>query len=317
MKVITDFMMNLHKELMKQREVTDSTASQYIRTLYTLNSSHPFKNLAWLKTTENVELRLSEYAESTQKSMLSTIVSALSTVSNKQSYKKIFAYWYGKMMEKVHNHKNEDTTGKTKKQEDNWLNWDVVLEHEKRLEASANKVIKNAVLSTNDWNTILEYMVLSLYTKFPPRRNQDYQFMKVVKSIKDTKDKDFNYYVTSTEQFVFNKYKTSKAHGEQVLDVPSDLVSVIKLYLTRHPEPKGMFLVYEDGKPLVSNNAITRILNRIFGKSVGASMLRHIYLSSKYDVDEMDKDAEAMAHSSGMQHSYMKSEVSVPVFKQY
>ena len=316
MKVITEFMMDLHKELIKQRNVTDSTASQYIRTLYTLNSSHPFKNLAWLKTTENVELRLSEYAESTQKSMLSTIVSALSTVSSKPSYKKIFSYWYTKMMEKVHDQRSGDTTEKSKKQEDNWLNWDVVLDHEKRLESAVSKVIKNPVLSVNDWNTILEFMVLSLYTRFPPRRNQDYQFMKVVKTEKDAKDKEFNYYISSTEQFVFNKYKTSKSHGVQVLDVPEDLVQVIKLYLSRHPNPKSMFLVYHDEKPLVSNNAITRILNRIFGKSVGASMLRHIYLSSKYDVDEMNKDAEAMAHSSGMQHDYMKSEVTIPTFKQ-
>jgi hypothetical protein len=70
-----------------------------------------------------------------------------------------------------------------------------------------------------------------------------------------------------------------------------------------------MFLVYQDGRPLESVNAITRILNRIFGKSVGATMLRHIYLSSKYDVEEMNKDAEIMAHSSSTQHDYMKAEV--------
>ena len=91
MKVISPFMMTLHKELKDKRNIADITASQYIRTLYSLNSERPFNNLAWLKNTESVEMRLSEYAESTQKTMLSTIVSTLSLMSDKSSYKKIFA----------------------------------------------------------------------------------------------------------------------------------------------------------------------------------------------------------------------------------
>ena len=76
MKVITPYMMALHKELKDSRDIADSTASQYIRTLYTLNSDRAFNNLAWLKNIDSVDLRLGEYAESTQKTMLSTIVSA-------------------------------------------------------------------------------------------------------------------------------------------------------------------------------------------------------------------------------------------------
>jgi hypothetical protein len=66
--------------------------------------------------------------------------------------------------------------------------------------------------------------------------------------------------------------------------------------------------VYYDGKPLSQVNAITRILNKTFGKKVGSSMLRHIYLSSKYGkvVDEMKEDANAMSHSVDMQKDYIK-----------
>jgi integrase len=302
-------MIELHKDLKKSRDLSDSTASQYIRVLHTLNSNLPFNNLSWLKMIEPIESRLAEYADSTQKTMISTIVSCLSTVSTKPTYKKVFSYWYNRMMESIHQQKSADTSNKSKKQDENWLSWEVVKDHEKRLEENAEKVIKNKNLSVNDWNTILEFMVLSLYTKFPPRRNQDYQFMKVVKSEKEAKSTDFNYYAIKENRFIFNKYKTAKTHGVQTFDVPEDLTKIIKLYLSRHPDPKGMFLVYQDGRPLESVNAITRILNRIFGKSVGATMLRHIYLSSKYDVEEMNKDAEIMAHSSSTQHDYMKAEV--------
>ena len=318
MKTITEFMMTLHKELKDKRDIADATASQYIRTLYTLNSDRPFNNLAWLKNTDSVELRLSDYAESTQKTMLSTIVSSLSIVSEKSSYKKIFAYWYNRMMDKSNEARNRDTTIKSPTQEKNWLSWDVVLAHEKRLSEEAEKVVKQKVLSNNDWSNLLAYMILSLYTKFSPRRNQDYQFMKVVKSEKQATNLDFNYYVTDKQEFIFNKYKTAKVHGSQKFEVPKELVSVINLYLKKHPgvsKSPYFFLVQHDDTPLPSVNSITRILNRIFGKNVGTTMLRHIYLSSKYDVSEMNEDAEKMGHTSGMQREYMKVDsVEIPEY---
>jgi hypothetical protein len=316
MKTISPYMMALHKELKDSRGIADQTASQYIRTLYSLNSDRSFNNLAWLKNVESVELRLAEYAESTQKTMLSTIVSALSSLNQKSSYKKIFAYWYNRMMDKSNEARNVDSSVKTPKQEQNWLSWDIILAHENRLSEESEKIVKQKVLSVADWNTLLSYMLLSLYTKFAPRRNQDYQFMKVVKSEKQATNLDFNYYITDKHEFVFNKYKTAKAHGEQRFEVPSDLVAVIDLYLKKHPgvsKSPYFFLVNHDDTPLPSVNSVTRILNRIFGKNVGTTMLRHIYLSSKYDVAEMNKDSEQMGHTAGMQREYMKAEtVNVP-----
>lgn len=313
MKNITPFMMELHKELKDKREIADITASQYIRTLYSLNSELPFKNLAWLKNSASVELRLENYAESTQKTMLSTIVSTLSLYNQKSSYKKIFAYWYNRMMEKSNEDRQKDSTQKTPKQEKNWLSWDVIKAHEKRLEEEVHKIIKNPTPA--DWNTVLAYMVLCLYTRFSPRRNQDYQFMKVVKTPAQAEKlgKEFNYFVLDTKQFIFNKYKTANSHGEQVFDVPQDLVDAIMLYLKAHPlkptlKSPFQFLVLNDGTPLPSVNSITRILNKIFGRNVGTTMLRHIYLSNKYDVSEMNEDAEKMGHTSGMQHEYMKTD---------
>jgi hypothetical protein len=69
-------------------------------------------------------------------------------------------------------------------------------------------------------------------------------------------------------------------------------------------------LVKADGSPLNTVNSITRILNKIFGKKIGSSMLRHIYLSSKYGdtIKEMEKDGVAMAHSSSVQREYIKTD---------
>lgn len=150
--------------------------------------------------------------------------------------------------------------------------------------------------------------------------------MKLVGDEKKATEADSNYLVLGKmPKFIFRKYKTSKKHGEQVFDLPIELVDALTLYLNAHPlltksaklplakkvgvKSDGVpFLVHHDGTPLTAVNSITRILNKIFGKRIGATALRHIYLSSKYDVQEMNEDAEKMAHGSNQQREYMKVE---------
>ena len=80
------------------------------------------------------------------------------------------------------------------------------------------------------------------------------------------------------------------------------MATKIAYYLKRSSLSKGdKFL------PVDKENGITRILNKIFGKKVGSSMLRHIYLSSKYNITEMKEDADAMGHSTKEQKDYLKA----------
>lgn len=326
MKTVTPYMMSLHKELQEKRGIADQTASQYIRSLYSLNNNRPFPNLAWLKNKESVGARLEEFAESTQKTLLSVIVSALSTVKDKPTYKRIYTLYYNAMMSKAKEQSGKDTSEKSDKQEKNWLEWDVVKAHEERLKEEASHLTSKD-LTPGQWDTMLSYMVLSLFTQFDPRRNQDYQLMYVVKSPKQATDKEKNYLtLTEPRQFIFNKYKTAKTHGTQTFPAPETLAFPLSVYLSAHPLLKSTrnapldkkltakstgvpLLVHEDGSPLTAVNAITRILNRIFGKRVGSTMLRHIYLSAKYDVAEMNDTAEKMGHTGAVQRTYLKSDV--------
>jgi hypothetical protein len=322
MKTVTPYMMALHKELQEKRDVADQTASQYIRSLYSLNNNRPFPNLAWLKNKESVAQRLSEFAESTQKTLLSVIVSALSTVKDKPTYKRIYTHYYNGMMSKSKELNGKDTSEKTDKQEKNWLDWDVIKAHEDRLKEEATKT-PTKDLTPGQWEVVLSYMLLSLFTQFDPRRNQDYQLMYVVKSPKQATDKEKNYItLTAPRQFIFNKYKTAKTHGTQTFPVPQTLDASLALTLSRHPALHGKtvtaktpafpLLSHEDGTPLTAVNSITRILNRIFGKRVGSTMLRHIYLSAKYDVAEMNDTAEKMGHTGAVQRTYMKKDSEDP-----
>ena len=309
MKLITPFMERLHSDLKTKREVSDTTASLYLKNLMNLNNSIPFNNLAFLKQKETMDSRLAEYADSTRKSVLGGVVSVLSLVKDKAAYKALHRYYADKLDAMNKADREKDTTQKSERQEKNWMSWESIQEVKKELEKKVAEIKPKKQITAQDFDTLLEAVVLALYTDIPPRRNQDYQVMMVSKKYGDKNVADVNWLDLTGKKFVFNVYKTAKTHGQQSVAIPDSLMELLKVYLKHHPGAGNKdfrFLVYSDGSPLTAVNAITRILNRVFGKNVGTTMLRHIYLSDKYDIKEMKEDAEAMGHTLEVQKEYMK-----------
>jgi hypothetical protein len=318
MNRVSDFMLNLSKQLVEEKKIAESSASLYIKNLWTLNGCVPFKNLAFLRNTEAIENTLKGYADSTRKTFLASIVSVLSLFKDKPTYKKVYQHYHDQMMTASSAVREAETSGeKSETQKDNWIEWEEVMKIQNNLANVARGYAAQKVITPVQYNEILALVVLSLYTDIPPRRNQDYADMFVVGKWNDKMDTNKNYLDLLGNQFVFNKYKTSKKYGTQFVQIPRELHEAITMLLKHHPLHKGKitnktefrFLTYSDGQPLTAVNAITRILNKIFHKKVGSSMLRHIYLSSKYgDIkNEQQKDAEAMGHSVGEQQGvYVK-----------
>lgn len=313
---VSEFMLHLSKQLADEKKVAESTSNAYIKALYMLNDKAPFKTLTFIKNTEVIDKKIAEYADNTQKALYSTITSVLSLFKDKPTYKKTYAYYYDKMMGKAKDMKEAggDTSEKTDKEKDNWIDWKDVQEKSAEIKETVGKFINQKVITPDNFTTLLHFMILSLYTDTQPRRNQDYLDMFVVKKWNTEMPTDKNYLDLATKQFIFNRYKTQKKYGQQKLDIPDDLFRVVTLYTKHHPLVKGnktktveyRFLVFPDGTPLTAVNAITRILNKVFGKKIGSSMLRHSFLSSKYDITEMENDATAMGHSVEEQKKYMR-----------
>lgn len=319
---ITPFMETLRKTLVDDK-LAESSVDLYLRILFTLNGKSPFNNLSFLKRTEAIENTINQYAENTKRNYYSAILASLKHMKDKSSYKKTFTYWANKMAEKTKEHReNKDEQKKTDRQKENWVEW---AEVEKKLNEMREEVMKYSGkknITAQDYEKLLHLLVLALYVYIPPRRNQDFSNMYIVKKYDDSMDKDKNYLDLAGKQFVFNVYKTSKKHGQQKEAIPDNeanpLWQTILTYVKHHPGFKGnknkativRFLVSADGTALTSVNAITRILNKIFGKKVGSSMLRHIYLSHKYGdkLEEMKEDAEKMAHSLSVQREYIKTD---------
>jgi integrase len=270
--------------------------------------------------------KLSKYKENTKRNFLISIVSILS-LSPKPMLKKLHDKYYSLMMQKNSDIKKDVKPNElTETQEKNWISWKDVEEKYKALEIEVDALSSKKDLSESEYNTLLSYAILSLYIHQAPRRNKDYQIMLVTNKYNVDLSKDRNYLDLDNKTFIFNDYKTVSKYGTQHVAISNALWSALTKYFKHHPKltvskknvsSKALeyFLVYKDNSPLDKVNSITRILNKVFGKAIGSSMLRHIYLTGKYGevLDEQKKDALDMAHSEAMQKDYIKKPKSITV----
>lgn len=317
---VNDFMLKLTNDLKEKRSVSDTTARLYIKNLWTVNGRKPFKSLTFLRKYDDVHQAMDGYAPASQKTFVASIVSALDGYKDKPMYKKAYNHWVDVMNGKVKEHNEAVASldgGKTQKEHDNWVEWDDVQKKFEALKAEVAGFGKD--ITPKQFQTLQDYFVLGLYTQQPPRRNADYLNMWVYKGNAKDLDNSRNYLILSSsgnpEKFIFNVYKTARRYGQQSEEVKPELADTIKHYLKYHPLQKGnrkrtltyKMLVKHDGSLLESANSITRILNRLFGKKVGSSLLRHSYLSGKYNLEEMEEDARMMAHSVTQQREYLRT----------
>jgi hypothetical protein len=134
-----------------------------------------------------------------------------------------------------------------------------------------------------------------------PRRNQDY-IMKVQKPQENSNSYD-------GVNFYFGNYKTKGTYNMQVVPVPEDLKKVLNSYLENRPFKSNDLLIKKSGNPF-STKDIQLTINKVLGKKIGCTLLRSIYLSSKYGdvVNEMNSDAQDMGTSTSViQSNYIKS----------
>jgi hypothetical protein len=298
---------------MEEKKLSPNSIKMYIRNLEKLNNNQPLKSLAFLKDTTDITEKLANYKENTKRGYYISIVSALSLDKGTKAKEKLYNTYYNLMMDKNKQLADVPSSKMTETQKDNWISWNDVEEKMKQLETAVNKFAKLKEITEAQYNTLLDYVILSLYVLIEPRRNQDYQKMNIAKGMTELPDK-YNYLDLDANKFVFNIYKTARKYGKKDIDIPDSLREVLDVYLKFHPLYKNKkqsdtpFLVYSSGKPLDKVNSITRILNKVFEKKVGSSMLRHIFLSDKFGKvsEEQQRVADNMGHSVSQQRDYIK-----------
>lgn len=284
-------------------DISASSRKLYTYNLTKLNKGKPIKNLTFLSPPAILE-GLNEMNPNTRRTYLIAIVSSLKD-RPEAKYKKLYNRYYEELM-KLNGELKSNTT-KSATQKENWMGQDEVMGKCEELKNILDEIGNRRKITAEEYNRLLQLVVLSLYCLQAPRRNKDYIDMMVVKKTPDESDE--NYLNIADWKWVFNNYKTAKKYEQKTLPVPEELKEIIKVYLAHHPNGKELkkknpipvpFLVHQDGRPLQTSTDMTRMLNKIFSGKVGSSMLRNIFLTSKYGdaQKELADDVEAMGTSS-------------------
>jgi len=282
----------------KSYNISDSSIKLYIKNLERLNNNNPITNLKFLDKPSEVMNKISNKAQSTQRSYIISIVSLLKEFQTKK-YIKLYDSYYKILTD--FNNKLKDNTEKTDKEKENWITPEQIKEvYDKLYNEVMEEIQGKKKITETVFTKLLHLMVLSLYHLQSPRRNE-YQNMDVVKTDENL-DETKNYLNLATKQFIFNQYKTKGKYNQQIIKIDNDLLNIIKIYLNFHPlkkENQYPFLVKSNGEPLTLINDITRILNKVFGQKIGSSMLRKMFYTNKYGpvIEEIKKDAINDAHS--------------------
>lgn len=283
------------------KNVKPASKKLYLSNLTRLNNGTEI-NLDDLGFLSNPEQILDTLIEKGYKltTIRSYFISVCSLLSKLPPHKELYENYY-----KILTSQNKTlavNNTKSETQKENWMSYDevMVLQH----------LLQEEAIATNEYDIILDLVILSLYTLTPPRRILDYtEMLTVTDGIPEDELGTKNFWLVDKKKFVFNNYKTAGTYQTQIIDIPDELDFVLKLYLEHTKYKTGSLLKLEDGSPITGNYTITRRLNQIFGKKISVNMLRNIYLTSAFKDDKikLSETATAMGTSpSTIQNHYIK-----------
>lgn len=297
---------------LREKNLQDSSIQLYMNNLKRLNGNASIEDLSFLTDIPSIMERISHNKPTTQRNYIITICSVL---KHFPQYADQYKQFYEMLMQKNADLKNN--TEKSESQHENWMTQDEILSVYSNLTNYAHTLLKKKSLDKKEYECLLDWMILSLYVLIPPRRILDYLLMIILPKKKMEMDSQYNYLDMKNKKFIFNNYKTKGTYHSVSIDIPDDLFQVIKSYLKFHPHKSNLnkepyyLLVNFFGENLSQPNMITKTLNKIFGKKISVSMLRNIYLSSKYSnkIDELEEDVKMMGTSTNTaMHNYIKKD---------
>jgi integrase len=302
----TKFMIDLRNNLVNKNKLAIGTADLYITKLKKLNDNKPFTNFTFLKNTKKMKDLFDSYEnDNTRKSYVSAVVATLNYSDMKQ-YKSVNMFYKSLLAEVKKEYDDKPRNVMSNKQEENWLEWNDVKKIYNELKDKVENYTPELLeKSASAKKTYQDFILLSLYVAFPPRRNADYYLMKIDNN--NNMNEDFNYYKPKTKQFIFNKFKTAKTYSTEKSDISNTLTNILNKYIEDMDLKDEDFLLFPNDKARNNSSNITKHLNRIFKKNIGSSMLRHIYITSELGgkIKELKDISEKMGHSSSTQSDYV------------
>lgn len=228
-----------------------------------------------------------------------TILSALVVITDEKKYRDL-------MLDDVRDYNKEiDTQTKTETQKENWIKGGDIAVVYDELRRDAEAIYKKKNYTPNDLQQIQQYIILSLLGGIycPPRRSKDFCDFKI-KNINKSQDNFLD-----KNKMYFNSYKTAKTYGQQTLDIPKELKSILTKWIKINPTD---YLLFDTNLGKLSSVKLNQRLNKIFGgKKISTNQMRHTYLTDKFaktseENKQLAKTMEQMGSSQNMSTNYIK-----------
>jgi integrase len=227
-----------------------------------------------------------------------SILSALVVLTDNKDYRT-------QMIDDIGDYNKEQSKQiKNEKQSDSWIENDEIVKLFEKLKKNSNLIYKKENKTIDDLQQIQNYIILCLLggIYIPPRRSKDFVDFKI-KCIDMDKD---NY--IKNKGFCFNSYKTYKTYGQQNIEVPKSLMTIIKKWIKINPTD---YLLFDNNYNKLTNVKLNQRLNKLFDGKISVNQLRHTFLTDKYqDIietkQELEKDFKDMGSSILQEKVYIK-----------
>lgn len=280
----------------KRPKVSPKSVATYVSTLFSLPKKYGegVENIGVDWFAKNTDKLLDELKDVTANKRKSVLSALFILTGDKEVHTKMI-----EDVKVVNDHYK--TQSKSEIETENWIDWRDIITKHNDMTKQANSIFKKKLLNAKDVDTLNDYVLLSCYVLFPPRRLLDYSEMK----IRNFDDKGNS---MKNGKMTFNTYKTAKFYGAQTFDMGKELTSIVKKWAKIN---EGDYLIMsKSGKPL-SSPQMNAKLNGIFDKNVSSNMLRHSFLTHFYggkmpsmlDMEDMSKK---MGHSINQALLYVK-----------
>ena len=298
-------------EISKARpSLKTNTIKQYTTNLNKLKKMFDTDDYDFLKKPKDVMDKLSDLHYLSQRNILNAVIVLLMALNDDKKYDELLEE-YGKLRDDLNNKYNDEQKSGviSDKQSKNFATTEEVFNmiNEMADELKPLKKKSNDNITKKEKQLLQAYVLFNIYARMP-FRNDVAGMMSInqaaYKKLSDEEKKENNYLVVPSKgnlYFVLNKYKTSKKYEELDLKIEDkDLRKILRYYL----KVNGMGVLFKTStdKPLTRielSKVLLKYSKKYMNKSISTTLLRKIYLSSKYGdmKEELEKDNKVMGHS--------------------
>lgn len=291
-----NYRMDIAKEIKEKRpHLHEKSVKTYASVLKSIMSDLDLTSIKDFNKPKKILDYLGEMPPNKRKTRLS----ALFVLTENDKYKI-------KMLDDINEYNNDvKKQEKTETESENWITKEEIISLYEKMKKDAYSLMRKKDLKMKDLQEIQNFIMLALFVLIPPRRALDYVEMKI-KNVDKSKD---NY--IQGNKFYFNTYKTSKSKGQQVIDIPKELKTILNKWVKLNPTDH---LLFDAKNNKLSSVKVNQRFHKIMDKpNFSVNMFRKIFLTSKYgdtlkEMKEMEKDMQEMGSSKTQVNHYVKFE---------